>query len=425
MEPNQIKSDAAPAFLGFLGTACVSVCTLNNSINAECWDGVSRVHLESLVAAASPVAPRCSLCQGSMYLLISVDCTLSELVEEKLIPQNAASGFQRSSINDSVPHYTRILHLYWCPYSDTCSSAAATDSRRFALHRRLIPSQPAPDDPDDVPSAQIQEETPKAVFGGWGAAPASNTNLFGSSNDIHSEDNEEDDDLERMLALRDAALSSAVSDKAFAAAAGPATPADSSSTTNGVTSDSLSGALSDLSIDFESESAFTTPSQRQRSPKEAKNPLDRDDSESNAAWSEEGYESVSVADKFVYRFSKRVAVAPEQVLRWQWHGIPLLLDAVPPSAAPPPHCERCEAPRRFEMQLMPSFSFLLREPLSAHHIASPESKRLLKDLLPQLELGTVLCYTCANDCAPSPSASNHAQDHVLHEFCVLQFEKDS
>jgi hypothetical protein len=416
------------------------MCTLNNSINTSEWDGVSRVHLESWVAPGSPHAPLCALCQSSMYLLISVECTLSEVLEEGEVPHNAASGTNSSSIHPHSPHFTRILHVYWCPFSDTCNAAAATDSRRFALRRRLIPSQSHHEEPIEESTPFLPKEASQAVFGGWGAsaAPVAAQNGIGITGAIDNNGNDdEDDDLERMLARRDAALSttlaslSITSSSAVTPTLHPSTPQHINTlNTTTDTHSSVLGPLSDVRIDFESESLFlSTQQQHQQHSKDAKNIKDGEDADTQAAWSDEGYESTQVADKFVYRFSKRVGVAPEQVMRWQWRGTPLLLDALPSTATPPPPCERCSAPRMFEMQLMPALPYLLREPL-AQHRASPACQKFLKDVLPQLELGTLLCYTCSQDCPPSPplasgSTNASAPEYLLPEFCILQLEKDS
>ena len=105
-----------------------------------------------------------------------------------------------------------------------------------------------------------------------------------------------------------------------------------------------------------------------------------------AASKEEVYEKFlipgtdQVADKFFNTLSK----FPRQIIRYCWMGTPLLnqdtkLDDVP-------NCDECGARRTYEMQIMPAMISVLR-PLNA-----------ATEIQPELDYGTVLCFTCINNC---------------------------
>ncbi|XP_065897913.1 programmed cell death protein 2-like [Dysidea avara] len=103
----------------------------------------------------------------------------------------------------------------------------------------------------------------------------------------------------------------------------------------------------------------------------------------NSDSSSEAYEKTSTkhGDKTFYKFHKRIARCPEQILRYQWNGIPLLVttdSAIPPS---PPSCQYCGSPRVFELQLMAPLVYLLKT-------------RSQTDI----EFGTVIVYTCFKSC---------------------------
>ncbi|XP_076456631.1 programmed cell death protein 2-like isoform X2 [Babylonia areolata] len=100
--------------------------------------------------------------------------------------------------------------------------------------------------------------------------------------------------------------------------------------------------------------------------------------------STETYDKTEVkhGDRQCYKFIKRLQACPQQCIRYQWNGSPLLMSkASAPLAAG--RCEQCQAPRLFELQLVPPLIPLLKFPAQSE---------------PQVEFGTVLVYTCSRSC---------------------------
>ena len=95
----------------------------------------------------------------------------------------------------------------------------------------------------------------------------------------------------------------------------------------------------------------------------------------------EKYESTEVShkDKSFYKFYKKIQLSPEQCIRYNLGGSPLLSD---PSFTIP-QCEKCRKPRQFEMQIMPPLISILQLKGSATH---------------PLDFRTVLIWTCQGDC---------------------------
>ncbi|XP_067905960.1 programmed cell death protein 2-like [Heterodontus francisci] len=89
-------------------------------------------------------------------------------------------------------------------------------------------------------------------------------------------------------------------------------------------------------------------------------------------------------DRTFVKFMKQIASCPQQILRYCWNGIPLLLSspAIGIETAVP-ECESCGSPRVFEFQLMPALVNMLRS-TSGEEIS--------------VEFGTVLIYTCERSC---------------------------
>ncbi|RMZ88051.1 hypothetical protein DV736_g4714, partial [Chaetothyriales sp. CBS 134916] len=129
---------------------------------------------------------------------------------------------------------------------------------------------------------------------------------------------------------------------------------------------------------------------------------DLDDSSGNAT-DKDTFESS--LDKTFQKFSDRVGQNPEQVLRYEYDGQPLLYsgaDAVASRFVTPhgktgpargmPRCESCGARRVFEMQLVPGLIFELEkdEPM---------------DLDDGMEWGTIIVGTCASNCGDAGQVS--------------------
>ncbi|KAK5233398.1 hypothetical protein LTR47_005491 [Exophiala xenobiotica] len=128
----------------------------------------------------------------------------------------------------------------------------------------------------------------------------------------------------------------------------------------------------------------------------SKTQYDMEDSGSGAAAEKDTFEST--LDKAFQKFSDRIAQNPEQVLRYEFKGEPLLYsgtDSVASRFIVPhgktgavrgiPRCESCGAQRRFELQLVPGLIYELE-------------KDEAMDLEEGMEWGTVIVGTCVNNC---------------------------
>jgi len=113
----------------------------------------------------------------------------------------------------------------------------------------------------------------------------------------------------------------------------------------------------------------------------------------------------SSLDKTFQKFSDRVAQNPEQVLRYEFKGEPLLYsgtDNVASRFIVPhgksgavrgmPRCEKCGSQRVFELQLVPGLIFQLE-------------KDEAMDLEEGMEWGTIILGTCVNNCGEAGKVS--------------------
>ncbi|XP_040018329.1 programmed cell death protein 2-like isoform X1 [Gasterosteus aculeatus] len=116
---------------------------------------------------------------------------------------------------------------------------------------------------------------------------------------------------------------------------------------------------------------------------------------------EEKYEKTRArhGDAVFSGFMKKIALCPQQVLRYCRGGQPLCVSSS--LSAAPPACPSCGGGRTFELQLMPALVALLRWTDSGGE-AEPE-------------FGTVLVYTCRSSCWSGS---------VLEEFCSVQSDPD-
>lgn len=116
----------------------------------------------------------------------------------------------------------------------------------------------------------------------------------------------------------------------------------------------------------------------------------------------------SELDKAFMKFSTRLAHNPEQVLRYEYRGAPLLssyADQVGKRLHPDPtvgkvtttavgsipHCEYCGAQRVFEFQLTPHAISMLEDGREDIGLGKDDSG---------MEWGTIIVGVCAKDCAP-------------------------
>jgi pre-rRNA-processing protein TSR4 len=129
----------------------------------------------------------------------------------------------------------------------------------------------------------------------------------------------------------------------------------------------------------------------------------------------------STLDKTFLKFSDRLAQNPEQVLRYEWKGTPLLYsstDAVGKrlaasnartkagtgtAATGMPRCEACGAERVFEMQMVPGAIAVLEEDDV--------------DLNEGMEWGTVIVGVCGRNCGEVGEVA------FREEWCDVQWEE--
>ncbi|KAI1319158.1 hypothetical protein EDD11_004801 [Mortierella claussenii] len=186
-----------------------------------------------------------------------------------------------------------------------------------------------------------------------------------------------------------------------------------------------------------------------------------DDEECNgksttATWSGETYEKAALpkgVDKAFQKFTERVQAWPDQCVRYDFPGSPLLFSysdrtaqtLLPPHTTvhskhtrPSPHriprCPDCKGPRGFEFQLMPNLLSLL-DVTSPRYLSEEERKSVKERKGAQvfdtgMEWGTILVYSCAEDCfgrnkAGVAAEGSHGQHKVKYfeEVALVQFEE--
>lgn len=127
----------------------------------------------------------------------------------------------------------------------------------------------------------------------------------------------------------------------------------------------------------------------------------------------EKYEKMKArhGDAIFSRFMKKIAVCPQQILRYCRGGEPLFIsEPTTPLAAAVTPCSSCGGPRTLELQLMPALVSLLQR------TDGGSGGGMEKD--PGLEFGTVLVYTCTKSCWAASSMS------AVEEVCLVQADPD-
>lgn len=197
---------------------------------------------------------------------------------------------------------------------------------------------------------------------------------------------------------------------------------------------------------------------------------DQDDDDTNDAsgskglggvtWSGEAYEKATLpkgVDKAFKKFTERVQSCPDQCVRYDFPGTPLLFSwsdrtaqlLLPTNASqhskhttPSPHriprCPACKGPRGFEFQLMPNLLSLLD--VTSKKYLSEEEMKSLKDRKGAqmfdigMEWGTILVYSCVDDCFSKTARAPTDQDQnsggggtsqkvkYFEEVALVQFE---
>ncbi|KAG0004047.1 hypothetical protein BGZ80_008730 [Entomortierella chlamydospora] len=172
-----------------------------------------------------------------------------------------------------------------------------------------------------------------------------------------------------------------------------------------------------------------------------------------ATWSGEAYEKAALpkgVDKAFQKFTERVQSWPEQCVRYDFPGVPLLFsysDRTAQSLLPPnvtqhskhttpsahriPKCPACKGPRGFEFQLMPNLLSMLD--VTSKKYLSEEEKQSLKERKGAqvfdigMEWGTILVYSCVEDCfgmkaQNEESSSDNQKVKYFEEVALVQFE---
>ena len=155
-------------------------------------------------------------------------------------------------------------------------------------------------------------------------------------------------------------------------------------------------------LDADAEELEPDPAPQDESDGPSKAKYDVEDSSGNTL-DKDTFESS--LDRTFQKFSDRTAQNPEQVLRYEFKGQPLLYsgsDGVASRFVVPhgkkgairgiPRCENCGSQRVFELQLVPGLIYELE-------------KDEAMDLDDGMEWGTVIIGTCANNCGEAGAIS--------------------
>ncbi|KAJ3579213.1 hypothetical protein NPX13_g1356 [Xylaria arbuscula] len=154
--------------------------------------------------------------------------------------------------------------------------------------------------------------------------------------------------------------------------------------------------------------------------------MDIDDNSGSGGGKEDKEVFESTMDAAFQRFADRLAQNPEQSIRYEFAGIPLLYsktDAVGKALAPSqpdgvgvtvtsggvkgiPRCPNCAGPRTFEVQLCP------------HAITELEAKELS---LEGMDWGTIIVGVCERDC--QARGVDEGQVGYLEEWAGVQWEE--
>ncbi|CAJ0598758.1 unnamed protein product [Cylicocyclus nassatus] len=105
-------------------------------------------------------------------------------------------------------------------------------------------------------------------------------------------------------------------------------------------------------------------------------------------------------DSSFERFNRLLSLESEQILRYQRSGTPLLATDRAPAPQGIPPCERCGAPRTFELQLMPHLLSLIE----------------VDQIGQSIDWASVYVYTCSNSC--EITNGGYAKEYVFKQDFV-------
>ncbi|PHH86064.1 hypothetical protein CDD83_10803 [Cordyceps sp. RAO-2017] len=136
-----------------------------------------------------------------------------------------------------------------------------------------------------------------------------------------------------------------------------------------------------------------------------------EDAAETSALDREAFESAM--DATFQRFADRLAQNPDQVIRYEFAGAPLLYSKTDPvgqrlaDGPGPPACPACRARRAFEVQLTPN--------------AIAELEAGDEPDLEGMEWGTVIVAVCERDCVPARAPKGHVA--YFEEWAGVQWEE--
>lgn len=330
----------------------------------------------------SAVLAKCKVCNGYMSLLLQLNADLQQY----------------------FPHDERRLHVFCCR-KKACSKKIGS-VRAFREVRKWQTTEKREKETPDVPVEQPQPSLGNALFGGTGPVPAVNgTNPFSMSN------SNPPPSVNPFSSLGAASTLAAKPPQRPVNEAQPLTESfadklkiqsDTKPPTNNAERSEPWPEQSRSAPPFSSFYLDAYPEELEKEPvtemkaESSKTQYDVDDSGSGAASEKDTFEST--LDKTFQKFSDRIAQNPEQVLRYEFKGEPLLYSGtddvasrfVVPHGKPGavrgiPRCESCGAQRVFELQLVPGLIYELE-------------KDEAMDLDEGMEWGTVIVGTCAKNC---------------------------
>ncbi|KAI9597264.1 programmed cell death protein 2 [Syncephalis fuscata] len=143
------------------------------------------------------------------------------------------------------------------------------------------------------------------------------------------------------------------------------------------------------------------------------------------SWKPKGF------DKAFKKFTEIVQENPEQCIRYQWKGNPLLYtqqdetaallhSALSSSSLVPPPCPVCGAPRIFELQLMPNLLSALATSTYRQSNRNDQHSDNADPLDMGMEWGTIFVLTCEQDCFSRDSA---IEDSAIEDGAVRFHEE--
>lgn len=181
-----------------------------------------------------------------------------------------------------------------------------------------------------------------------------------------------------------------------------------------------------------------------------------------SSWVSEAYENSLNIDQVFDKFSQRVEIEPEQVVRYDLKGTPLPFsssdatfkrlfpDPKPESvtitkaafnvaspqkrvydASSIPACPSCGAARVFECQLMPNMINVLSSPSSVNdkNLTDEERRQAVatalkkgdQDARGSMEWGTCMVFSCENDCCRDEN-NKESKESWKEEFVLVQWD---